>query len=184
MPRPPVKRSDNPAEASFEWAMERLQHAIEMSEPPSSLGIRSKRDIDSKLIPPNKENSNYTATVTITTKTVYNPGRLTSPRELQEKEQEHKKQQAAIEKAKRDVFALPGEDPITGTTTIDDQLGQVEQEEYEVPNPVVPKQELELKEEFNLEYVDGVWKQLNRAEEEHIQLWFDYALEQGEYGYQ
>ena len=49
--------------------------------------------------------------------------------------------------------------------------------------PVVPPQELKQHGEFDLEYVDGRWKQLNQAQEEHMQLWFDYALEQGDYGH-
>ncbi|WP_146448280.1 hypothetical protein [Bythopirellula polymerisocia] len=181
MPRPPVERSDIPAEADFEWAMERLRHAIEMFLPPSSLGIRVKREMDYELNPPDKDNSNYTADVTITTRTIYSAGRLTSPREQQKKEQERKEKQAAIEKAKRDVFALPGEEPITGTTTSDDDLNKIEQDTAEVPNPVVPQPELDYKDEIKLEYVNDKWKQLNRAKEEHVQLWFDYALQQGEY---
>ncbi len=181
MPRPPVERSSIPAEADFEWAMERLQHAIEMFQPPSNLGIRVIRNLDYQLTPPDAAHSNYTARVTITTKTIYSPGRSISPGEKRKQQQEEAEKKAAERNAKRDKFALPGEEPITGSTTIDDALEQIDRRPVEIVDPSIPRQELELTEEFDLEYVDGEWKQLNRAEEEHIQLWFDYALEQEEY---
>ena len=56
MPMPNEERSEIPAVADFEWAMERLRHAIEMFQPPSNLGIRVKRDLDYKLIPPPRSN--------------------------------------------------------------------------------------------------------------------------------
>ncbi|WP_148076026.1 hypothetical protein [Bythopirellula goksoeyrii] len=181
MPRPPAERFSNPAEADFDWAMDRLNHAIEMFHPPSSLGIRVTRDMDYELFPPNAEHSNYTARVTVTTKTIYVHGKPVSPSKNRREAQEKAKKQKAEEQAERDPFALPGEEPITGTTTIDDEIAQIDQDPATTIDPSIPPQEIELKEEFDLEYKDGTWKQLNRAEEEHIQLWFDYALQQGEY---
>ncbi len=181
MPRPPAERSSIPAEADFDWAMERLRHAIEMFQPPSNLGIHVTRDLDYELIPPDAEQKNYTAHVTITTKTVFKPSKPPLPSEKRKKKQEQENKETASQKATRDPFALPGEEPITGTSTIDDALEKVEQTPAEIIEPTIPPQEIELKEEFQLEYIDGKWKQLNQAEEEHIQLWFDYALQQGDY---
>ena len=181
MPRPPVEKFSNRAEGDFNWAMERLKHAIEMIDPPRNMGIRVKRDMDYELFPPTKENSNYTARVTITSKTTFLHDKPISANEERKQKQAEVAKRVAEQKAKRDPFARPGEKPITGSTTITDELIESNPGNSEIVAPPIPQQKLDIKEDFKLEYVDGKWKQLNRAKEEHIQLWFDYALQQGEY---
>jgi hypothetical protein len=50
-----------------------------------------------------------------------------------------------------------------------------------VPNPRIPLQELKESKEYLLKYAEGAWQVETEEIEEHERLWFDYALQQGEF---
>lgn len=174
MPVPPPRESTNPAEDDFVWAMERMEHALTMFQPPSNLGLSVKRDLDYKLIPPTAAQPNYTAQVTISTRSIFNHGATLSAKERQRAE---RKKAGAEELKLDDPYGLPGDDPLAA-----DDLGikvpPVELPSREVPEPNIPAQKLEEKKNYLLEYVDQRWKLQTQSLEENERMWFDYALQQ------
>lgn len=178
MPMPPPRESTNPAEDDFAWAMERLEHALTMFQPPSSLGLSVKRGLDYKLILPTDDVPNYTARVTISTRSTFNHGVTSSAKE---RKQAERKKAAAQELKLDDPYALPGENSLDA-----DELGikvpAVDLPEHEVPEPNIPTQKLEEKKDYLLEYIDTRWQLQTEGLETNERLWFDYALETGEYG--
>ncbi len=171
MPVPPPRESTNPAEDDFVWAMERMEHALSMFQPPSNLGLSVKRNFDYKLIPPSDSQPNYTARVTISTRAIFNHGATSSARERKQAE----KKRAANGVELDDPYGLPG-DPVA-----EDELGikvpSVELPNREVPEPNLPAPKLDEKKVYLLEYVDKRWTLQTKSLEENERMWFDYALQ-------
>lgn len=172
MPVPPPRESTNPAEDDFVWAMERMEHALSMFQPPSNLGLSVKRNFDYKLIPPSDSQPNYTARVTISTRATFNHAATSSARERKRAE----KKRAANGLELDDPYGLPG-DPVA-----EDELGihvpSVELPNREVPEPNLPAQKLDEKKVYLLEYIDKRWQLQTDSLEENERMWFDYALQQ------
>jgi hypothetical protein len=177
MPTPPPKAFGSSAEEDFNWAMERMKHAIERFRPASSLGLSVKRDLDYELFPPSEKKANYTARVTISTRTVF---RADTPSAAAQSRRAQAKKEAA--KIKLDnPFKLPGEE-LAGEDAIPvPDVPLAELDNPEIADPRVPIQELKEKREYLLEYVDGKWQLEAKDLEENEQIWFDYALEQGDF---
>jgi hypothetical protein len=179
MPMPPPRESTNPAEDDFFWAMERMKHAMEMFRPSSSQ-LRVKRELNYQLIPPSKSETNFTARVTIATKTVFIHD---TPSRVQErKDAEEKKAKAAAEKLGLDDPFGPVEDPLAA----EDGLMQgnaplAEVPISEIPDPRLPTHEIKEEKEYLLKYVDDQWRLETSELEDAERMWFDYALQQGEY---
>lgn len=173
MPAPPPRESTNPAEDDFAWIIERMQHALKMFQPPSNLGLSIKQDLQHKVIPPSDKQPNYTAIVTITTKSIYNHGKIPSTRERVQA-----KDTVNDDIKLDDPYDLPHEQ--RDSLRID--VPSVEKPVREVPAPVIPAQRAVEKREFLLEYVDKNWVLTSKELEKTEKMWFDYALQTGEFG--
>lgn len=151
-------------EAQFEWGMERLDRALRMSKPSSADGLYTERKLSHELIPPNGENQQYTATVTITTEAEFIHGRRkTEKKDKEEKEVEQnteykdpREQSAEVEK----LIDFPGAGPKAPTA----------------PAPIIESRSLDNETVFNLAYVDQQWKLTNEPEHKYEKLWFEYAF--------
>lgn len=180
MPMPPRRASTNPAEDSFHWAMERMEHAIEVFRPPSTLGLSVRHSVQHKLFPPKDGQPNYTASVTISTKASFNHAPGTSAKERR-MAQEDKAREAAKKLGLDDPFGPTDEEMLTKDPLSMDEPGSVEMGSLEVADPAIPAQRMDEKKEYDLEYVDGQWKLMTDSAKDHERMWFDYALEQGEF---
>jgi hypothetical protein len=179
MPVPPPRESTNPAEDDFLWAMERMEHAIDRFRPSSSLGLSVKREMDYELIHPAEGRPNYEARVTIATKTVYRPD---APPSAQEKKQaEAAKERGAKELKLDNPYTLPGGEPTIVEELEPRELAPAELPAFDVPEPRVPTQRIDEKKTYLLEYVNDQWKLKSKGLEKHEQMWFDYALQQGDF---
>jgi hypothetical protein len=181
MPQPPPRQSTNPAEDSFHWAMERMNHAMEMFTPPSGLGLHVKRTITHKITPPQDGQPNYTAVVTISKKSMFDHGEIPTAEE-RKKAKEDKAREAAKKLGLDDPFGPVDEDPATRDPLALPEPGSATLGEIDVADPPIPAQELSEKKDYQLEYVENQWKLLTTDIEEHEKLWFDYAFQQGEFG--
>jgi hypothetical protein len=181
MPQPPPRQPTNPAEDSFHWAMERMNHAMEMFRPPSSLGLHVRRTITHKVTPPGEGRPNYTAVVTISTKSTFDHGEVPTARERKQAREE-KAREAAKKMGLDDPFGPVDEDPATRDPLALPEPGSATLGEDDVADPPIPAQELTEKDDYQLEYIENQWKLLNEDMEKHEQMWFDYALQQGEFG--
>jgi len=91
------------------------------------------------------------------------------------------KRKAAKELGLDDPFGPSAEDQLTKDPLAMDEPGSVEMGSLDVADPVIPAQQISEKKEYQLEYVDNKWKVQTPSVEEHEQMWFDYALLQGEF---
>lgn len=177
MPAPPPKVFGSSAEEDFDWAMERMKHAMEMFRPSSSLGLSVKRELDYELIPPSEKQPKFTARVTISTRTVF---RADTPNtEVLRRRAEAKKEAAKINLDS--PFKIPGEEDIGDDAIPVPDVPLAELDNPDIADPRIPTQKLEEKQDYLLEYVDGQWQLKTEELEENEQMWFDYALQQGEF---
>jgi hypothetical protein len=181
MPQPPPRESTNPAEDSFHWAMERMNHAMEMFRPPSSLGLYVRRTITHKVTPPGNGQPNYTAVVTILTKSMFDHGQIPTAEE-RKKAKEAKAREAAKKLGLDDPFGPMDEDPATRDPLAIPEPGAATLGSDDVADPPIAAQEMTEKKDYRLEYIENQWKLLNDDIEDHEKMWFDYALQQGEFG--
>jgi hypothetical protein len=176
MPVPPPKAFGSSAEEDFNWAMERMEHAMELFRPSSSLGLSVKRELDYDLIPPSETEVKFTARVTISTRSVF---RADSPSAQVQKRRAEAKKEAA--KIKLDnPFNIPGEERSNDGIPMP-EVPIAEFENPEIADPRIPTQQLKEKKDYFLEYSGGQWRLKTKDLEESEQMWFDYALEQGEF---
>lgn len=167
MPMPPPAEYETVAEKDFHWAMERLQHALEMIHPPSGSGLKVKREMKYELFPPSGKKKNYTGQVTIVTKTFFNHQNSPSA------EEDKKAKQKADNNKRQDPFSIPGEDPLD----VIDNLPDIELPQPVTVNPQIPLRETKDEAVFHLKYADNTWKLLDEPEGEVEKLWFDYAFQ-------
>jgi hypothetical protein len=177
MPAPPPKAFGSSAEEDFDWAMERMKHAIERFRPASSLGLSVKRELDYELILPSDEKPKYTAQVTISTRSVFRADTPTS--EAQRRRAEAKKEASKIKLD--NPFSIPGEEDGGDDAIPVPEVPVAELSDPEITDPRIPTQQIKEKKEYLLEYVDDRWRLETRDLEDSEQIWFDYALEQGEF---
>jgi hypothetical protein len=181
MPQPPPRESTNPAEDSFHWIIDRMNHAMEMFRPSTGLGLHVKRTLTHKLIPPGDGKPNYTAMITLSTSSMFDHGEIPTAKERkQAKEDETRK--AAKKLGLADPFGPMDEDPATLDPMAIPEPGSATLNKKEVADPLIPAQKMTEKKEYRLEYIKNQWKLLNDNLEEHEKMWFDYALQQGEFG--
>lgn len=178
MPMPPPRESANPAEDDFAWAMERMEHAIERFQP-TSTGLRVKREFSYKLIPPSDSEPDYTALVTISTKAVFTHDPPSQVEERKEKEKQ-KAKEAAEKLNLEDPYGLPGQDPAE-EGLLPQQPAPAEVKLADIPDPRLPKHEIEEEKEYLLKYVDDQWRLETAEVDDAERIWFDYALQQGEF---
>ncbi len=179
MPMPPPRESTNPAEDDFYWAMERMEHAMERFQPSSSLGLRIKRELNYQLFPPSQDEADYTARVTIATRTVFTHD---APSKVQErKEAQEKKAKAAAEKLGLEDPYGPADDGPVDEALLPDGNMPAELPVSEVPDPRLPTHELKEDKEYLLRYADEQWNLESSELEETERMWFEYALQQGDF---
>lgn len=181
MPQPPARQSTNPAEDSFYWAMERMDRGMELFRPPSGLGLHVKRKVSHKVLPPSDGRANYTATVTIETNSMYDHGPIPTAKE-RKKAKEDKARETAKRMGLDDPFGPVDKDPATVDPLALPEPGSATLGEEDVADPPIAAQQLSEKKEYQLEYIENQWKLQNADMEEHEKMWFDYALQQGEFG--
>jgi hypothetical protein len=180
MPKPPQRQSTNPAEDSFHWAMERMEHAIEMFQPPSSLGLQVKHSVEHKLFPPKEGKPNYTASVIISTRAVFNHAPTAAVKDRR-KAQEDKAREAAKKLGLDDPFGPSDEERLTGDPLAMDEPGSVEMRSPNIAEPAIAAQRMNEKNEYDLEYKNDEWQLTTESVEDNERMWFDYALQQGEF---
>jgi hypothetical protein len=181
MPQPPRRQSTNPAEDGFYSMIDRMNHAMEMFRPSSGLGLHVKRTLTHKLNPPGEGRPNYTATITLSTSSMFDHGKIPTAQERQ-KAKDDKTREVAKEIGLADPFGPMDEDPATVDPMAIPEPGSATLNEKEVVDPLIPAQKITEKKEYRLEYIENQWKLLNDKLEDHEKMWFDYALQQGEFG--
>jgi len=155
---------EDPA-GEFEWGMTRLQRALRLFRPSGVDGLNvTERKVEYELIPPDDQNSNYTARVTIVSETSFLHGKR-----LLQKEEKSAAQ-----------AALEFEDPLAEETDEYRKLielpGTGPQAPAVAPTRIEPRS-LDSKTVFELAYVQGHWKLTQTPEKKHEQLWFEYAFD-------
>ncbi len=156
-----AKKLEHSPEAEFDWAMERLQRALDRFQPAAHLGLRIKRDLSYQLIPPDKPQFNYSAQVTIKSKTFYK----SENRILVEEEEPEPLAGDAN-------FAADSEgDPLSSFR------------ENSIKKPMIvssqgPAPRIDETRVYELAYSDGRWQLNTQPETKYEQMWFQYALEQ------
>lgn len=178
MPVPPPKVFGSTAEEDFDWVMERMKHAMERFQPDSSSGLSMKRELDYELFPPSEKNRRYTARVTMSTRTVF---RAEAP-DINAQRRRAKAKKEAAEIKLDDPYTMPGEENADEDAVPIPDIPLANLNNPEIADPRIPIQELKEKKEYLLEYVDGQWRLKTEGLEESEQMWFDYALEQGDFG--
>jgi hypothetical protein len=181
MPQPPRRESTNPAEDSFHWIIDRMNHAMEMFRSTDSLGLHVKRTLTHKLIQPGDGKPNYTATITLSTSSMFDHGQLPTASERKQTKEE-KTRKAAEDLGLGDPFGPMDVDPATVDPMAIPEPGSAALNKKDVADPLIPAQKITEKKEYRLEYIENQWKLLNDNLEEHEKMWFDYALQQGEFG--
>jgi hypothetical protein len=177
MPAPPPKAFGSSAEEDFDWAMERMKHAMGLFRPARSLGLSVKRELDYEVFPPSEKNDKYTARVTFSNRAVYRAD--TQSTEAQRRRAEAKKEASNIKLD--NPFQIPGEENAVEDAIPLPEVPLAELNNPEIADPRVPTQQLEEKRDYLLEYSGGKWRLTTEELEENEQMWFDYALEQGEF---
>lgn len=181
MPQPPRRQSTNPAEDSFHWIIDRMNHAMEMFRPATGLGLHVKRTLTHKLIQPGDGRPNYTAAITLSTSSMFDHGQIPTTQD-RKKAKEEKTREAAKDLVLDDPFGPMDEDPATFDPMAIPEPGSATLNKKDVADPLIPAQKITEKKEYRLEYIENQWKLLNDGLEKHEQMWFDYALQRGEFG--
>lgn len=169
MPVPPPRESINPAVDDFDWAMERLKRAFELFQPPTSLGLSVKRDLEYKLIEPSDSQPNYVANVTVSTRAIFNHDVLGQRRPKNENES------TKLD----DPYVTPENAAVAQELGVD--VPAVTVPTQPVADARIPAQKYEEKKDYILEYKDNRWQLKTESLEENEKMWFDYALQQGEF---
>ncbi len=170
------------AEREFNWAMERLDRALQDFRPRGKGVLRVSRDMKFQLIPPNKETPQFTAQVTVQTTSTYIHDQAFST--LQQNRAKVKAQQKRAEPLWNDP--LDPNSPLG--KSIDNPLAetyvaQMEEITAESDVPLTPearvsnRQRVEKK-TFDLIYKDQRWQLQTELDKDYERLWFEYALQQ------
>lgn len=152
-------------QAEFEWGMERLDRALQMSKPSSADGLFTKRKMTHELFPPDENNESFTAKVTITTESSFIHGKR------------------KVTKADNSKTASDGEpeifDPLADKS---EELNKV----VDIPGvgadaqrgatATVETRSLDKEAVFDMAYLDDKWKLISEPEHKYEQLWFEYAF--------
>jgi hypothetical protein len=155
-------------EAEFNWVIMRLEHALEMFRP-SGLGLQSKREMTYQLNPPNESQVNYTALVTISSKTFFRSDYL-PPAKVIKKEKPEFDYNAYGNILEDDPLA----DPLNNPSQEYAELATKKPVIASTPTPIPSIDEVE---NFELAHLEGKWRLITKTASDRAQNWFDYALE-------
>jgi len=165
----PTKSAGTIAEEDFQWAMERLNRAVKEFQPPSTLGIFVKREMNYEMFPPSEDSEYYTATVTISSKTTYDHNLTDDPLEGVERQEKKPRQQ----EFDPEVFSLPGEE---GSDPEIERIPGIAFDAVQIEEPELSAREITETDEYDLVYKDDRWQLVDDIDVEHVKLWFEYAL--------
>lgn len=147
------------AKIDFDYTMERLQQALDTSGSAAHLNLRVKHELKYELVPPDTTRSNFTARVTIKSRSDYIPEKPYAPAE---------------EKAKQENPSELIEDSLKSSDNLD---FETRQQKPLVATPPAKLPSVEEVKEFEMAYLDGRWKLQTEPDSELEQMWFDYALQ-------
>ena len=165
--------SVSPAEADLDWAMQRLQRALDLSKPTGRTGLLSKRKMRYAYQAPRVAQANPTAVVTIETLSIFLHGKF-SPQPKDTSAEAHEQETALVPP---EEFADPGnpEQADYANQQPAFQPGTLANPAI-VDTPVPPRRKEESK-TYHLVFQNGKWRLLNEPEVAHERLWFEYALQ-------
>lgn len=159
-PAPPISTP----QSKLEWAMERLERALEEFQPPQSVGLRMKRSMAYEFIPVDPAHPHPTALVTIESKTMYLPDEPVQQEDKQEEEEE------------------PAFEPIIDPEEEDNGLPPLRVPKVRVQEPLTaapsPSPSIESRTTYELNFIDDRWQLQSEVESESERNWFEYALMQ------
>ena len=159
--QPSVVVKEAPIE-EFEWGMTLLKRILRLSRPKGVEGINvTNREIQHELFPPSDKNPNYTAVVTVVSKTNFLPGKFA--REKQETPEAAKEFTIDDPLAEKDDYSEYIKIAGTGPGT--------------KPRARIETRSLDNKSVFEMTYLDGHWKLDKQPAKKHEQLWFEYAFD-------
>jgi len=168
-PEPATPKTPTPA-AKFQWIVKRLRHALETFSPSGSLGLRAKRELTFDLFPPDSLESNYTARITITSKTFYKPA-------YRPFEKPSEKDTPEIDPLIYDNVLE--EDALTDP--LNNSLSELPRKELITQHAPTPMPSVDDQEIFELAYIDQQWQLITQPETQRAKNWFDYALNKMSY---
>ena len=151
-------------EGEFEWGMRRLDRALRVFKPSGVNGMSVTRELNHKLFPPGDQNPNYTAHVTVSSKTLFLHAKRI--RKANENPSANQQEKSEIEDPYAEKLTVPDLVDIPGTGS---------QAPVAAPTRIEPRT-IESETLFELVYSEGRWKLSNQPELEHEQLWFEYAF--------
>ncbi len=157
-------------EADLDWAMQRLQRALDLSKPSGETGLLSKRAMRYRYQGPTATQPDPTAVVTIDTITVFRHDKFSPP----------DTSAAAAEQPSPLTLAEELADP----ASLEQQAYLQRQQELQGGRPTrsavvdtpVPVRRKEESKKFHLVFQDGAWKLTDVPEVSYERLWFEYAL--------
>ena len=146
----------------FEWGMTLLKRVLRKSRPNGAEGLSvTGREVEYELIPPNDKNPNYTAVVTVVSKTSFLHGK---PTQKKKRESKAAKESEILDPlAEKDDYTKFID--IAGTGPGTKPLSRIE------------TRSLHSKSVFEMTYTNGRWKLNKQPEKKYEQLWFEYAFD-------
>jgi len=151
-----------------------LRRALETFTPSANIGLRVKREMSYEFHPPDASQPNYTAQVTIRSKTFYKPGRY-----VPDADKDSEKTIAAGPQADESAFAEEmlanrADDP----SGLFDADGAFPSKKPMIVESHMPAPRLDKVNVYELTYRAGRWQLETLPESKHEQMWFEYALQQ------
>jgi len=164
----------DPVEAEFDWAMERLQRAIETFTLPAGRDLRVQRNVSIEFFPPTGSETDYTAKVIVESQSVFQPRRFTSNTDDELKQAAEESRSEAAENFLEEEFS---DDHENDPTAYLDDYEESPQRQTAIVNPLVKAPSIKERIVYELAYRDERWQLISEPESEHEKLWFDYALQ-------
>ena len=150
----------------FEWGMTRLERALRIFRPSSGGGLNvTGREVVHELIPPSDNQPNYTALVTVTTKSSYLHAKRSIKKDM--------KSGATQKETEMDDLLADNTGELSKFIDVPGAGPQV----ASVPATKIEPRRLESQVVFEMVYLQGHWKLAAKPEEKHAQLWFEYAFD-------
>ena len=163
-------------ETRFDWAIERLGQALEMSKPTGVEALHVRRDMSHQLYPPDESNPSYRARITIESVSMYY---ATNGGKRKEKASKKKRESS---KPKKDLLI---DDPFAHDQ--ERLLADAPIEYLDLPG-IGPKAPLSVKAKvetprvatktsYEWIYREEKWELVEPPESNQERMWFEYALQ-------
>jgi hypothetical protein len=152
---------EDTAKEDFDWAMERLQQALDTSGSVARLNLRVKRDLSYELLPPDGSRANYAARVTIKTRSDYIPDAPIIP----QSDEDAQPSDLALDTAEDST------DPLDPTQNLRTKQPLFAELPTRIPN-------IEETKVYELAYLEKRWQLQTELESDHEKMWFEYSLQE------